>query len=255
MSLPGVEIVSADAITPQTMPTPTAPVSSAAVAPAQPAPPSPALDSSKVDSKGTVFDPTKHIDRTNPSTGRWMPRGGRKARVIPTGGPAPAPAEKPAPSFIPQSVPPAPKVEGEQETPSATQPTAAALPDNSEDAAECAARALQFAAGTVFDDHDASTPAPKEHASMVRSFAAFIRAKGWQATAGVAVVIVLVAWLLRVLQKDKPREKVRHWLGLARVEKARDVTPEEKKPAAPAPTPVAVARPQTIHDIINLESE
>lgn len=246
------EIVTASAITPTTMPTPTGPAAPAA-APV-PAAPSPALDSSKVDGAGVVFDPARHIDRMNAKTGRWMPRGGRKPGSVAAGGSTPAPAAKPAPSFIPDQVPPPPAAEAEAAKPGPAAGEPAPGPDNSEDAAECAARALQFAAGTVFDDHAAATPPPKEHESMVRGFAAFIRSKGWQATAGVAVVIIVAAWLMRVLQKDKPREKVRSWMGLDRAEKARDVTPADKRPTPPPPPPAPTA-PRSVHDLINITPE
>ncbi len=220
------EIVTASDISPVSMPTPTVPTGTPA-----PAPAAPALDTAKIDRGGIVFDPARHIDRQNKLTGRWMPRGGRKPGV--KSSPPPAPVQS-APSFIPKDAPPAPAAE-KPATPGATAVEPAA--DNSEDAAECAARALQFAAGTVFDAHKDCTPPPDEHRSMTRSFAAFIRSKGWQATAGVSTLIVIAAWLLRVLQKDKPAAKVRGWLGAGKAEAAIDVTPAAAKPTAPPPPP------------------
>lgn len=78
---------------------------------------------------------------------------------------------------------------------------------------------------------------------MVRAFASYIRSKNWQATAGVATLIVLAAWLFRVLQKDKPAAKLRGWLGADKADTAIDITPAKTvaAPAAPvAPKPAGV---------------
>lgn len=240
-----VQTVSADDITPLDMPPPTGePV-------AQPIPQPDSVSENlrkndahdahvtpadEIDRGGVKFDGKRHLRRLHPTTGRWMPKGGRRPK-------SPAASSRPGveqPSYIPASVPPAPPSPDSVKTitdeiPSAAQSTAA--DDQADAAGECAARALQFAAGIVFDSPDDCTPPGPEHRSMVRAFAAYIRAKGWQGTAGTSVFLVIVAWVLRVLMKEKPRAAIRGWIDHAKAKAARDVTPPD---AAPAPSSSAV---------------
>ncbi len=226
--------VDASAIVELEMPTPTgnAPVSSVTV----PAETKPAGDVEK-DARGTAFDPSRHTGKKNRHTGIWMPKGGRKKKFtqgaegqagnhIPSrAGSSPAPA--PSASFIPENEPAAPAAETEaRERSEAAEPSGGA--DHSEDAAEVVCRAAQLGAGFVFDAPEDCTPAGAEHKSMVKATAGYIRLKGWQATAGVALAIVFAAWVLRILNKPKPQAKVRSWLNLDRME---NVTPETENPA------------------------
>lgn len=233
--------VSADALMPGTMPTPTAPesapVASAPGAPAAaPAAPISPTASAETDSAGRAFDPAKHLPRKNPTSGRWMPKGGRKPRTAaPAPGAAPSVGESGTPaaevkSFIPSSVPPPPPEEG---APAGAAPQPAAPgPDNSEDAGEVGANLLQFVAGIVFDSPaDCECTAP-EHRRLVSAFAGYIRSRGWQASAGVLVGLVIAAYFFRVLRRDKPREKLRTWIYGAKAEAARNVTPDAAKPAS-----------------------
>jgi hypothetical protein len=229
------ETVSADEITPTHMPTPIAPASAAqpqpAAAPSEPAPVTPEADANVArDSAGVPFDAARHLSKKNPHTGRWMPRGGRKPKVAASGVPngtspgVPASDASSAPrveSFIPTEPPP-PKPEGN----AASADKAAPEPEieHSDDAAEVVCSALQVVAGIAFESPEDCTPAPAEHKNMVRATAAYIRAKGWQATAGIGLALMFGAFLLKVLRKPKPQAKVREWFGL---DGAKDVTPPE----------------------------
>lgn len=246
------EQVSAADVAPVEVPTPTAPAS----APASPSsvvpetPPKPAVvtdgaasagDSAPLDldRAGVAFDPARHVRRKHPKTGRWMPKGGRRPAAA-GADPGAARSAPPAPSFIPSNIPPPAPDAGTGAASSTPEPAptpAEPIADHSNEAAECAAQALQFAAGVAFDAHEDCACSPAEHRSMVQSFAAYIRAKGWQATAGAAMFLVLAAYLLRVLRKDKPREKVAAWITDLRAAGAKNVTPEDKRPGAAAPPP------------------
>jgi hypothetical protein len=106
--------------------------------------------------------------------------------------------------------------------------------DHSDDAAEVGCRAVQFVAGVALDAPDDVQPTPAEHKHMVRATAAYIRSKGWQATAGIGLALMFGAWLLKVLSKPRPMSKVRGWLHL-----------DAPAPAAAGekPTPGVTARP------------
>jgi membrane-bound lytic murein transglycosylase B len=92
---------------------------------------------------------------------------------------------------------------------------------------------VEVVAGIAFDSPEDCTPPAAEHANMVRAVAAYLRAKGWQAAAGVGILLMFGAYLLRVLRKPKPQAKVREWFSAAT--RARDVTPPEARPAPAAP--------------------
>lgn len=228
--------ISAENIAPASLPAPT----SAAPTPAPESAPAPASPDSAspgtTDAKGTPFDPARHVPRLHPRTGRWMPRGGRKPGVTPPASPPPgeSPAGAPAPSYIPEEEPPPPANEDAKAGESATPAV-----DHSDDAGEVVCSSIEVIAGIVFDAPEDCTPAPAEHKNMVRAVAAYIRAKGWQATAGVGILLMFGAYLLRVLRKPKPNATVRRWVGLDKAaEKARDVTPADARPAAPhSPAP------------------
>lgn len=225
------ESVTAKEITPLEMPVPDAPppgdamvVPGDAPAAAAAAPAAAPAATGEIDSGGVVFDPLRHTHARHPHTGCWMPRGGRKPKPKPN-----APAGPPAASYIPPGEPaPAPAPPAE--------PTPPAGPDHSDAAAECVARSAQFVAGLAFDAPDDCTPPAAEHDSMVRASAAYIRAKGWNFTAGAAVFVVFLAWLLRLAQKPRPRAKLREWLNGDASGRARDVTPEKDRPAKGSPS-------------------
>jgi hypothetical protein len=245
--------ISADDIAPAALPTPTAPAVTAG-APTQTTPEgantagvsadsAPALDASQpaagtLDAKGTPFDPSRHIPRTHPRTGAWMPRGGRKAGVTPPASANPGiaqttPSTPPPASYIPAEEPPPPSAD----EPKPSTPPAPEV-DHSDDAGEVVCSSVEVIAGIIFDAPEDCTPSAVEHKNMVRAVAAYIRAKGWQATAGVGLLLMFGAYLLRVLRKPKPNAAVRRWVGLDRAEKALDVTPEAERPSAPhSPAP------------------
>ncbi|MBW7895163.1 MAG: hypothetical protein H3C27_08615 [Opitutaceae bacterium] len=224
---------SAAAITPLDMPQPTGPAKPPAstqegTAPSgshTPAPagstPAPASSSAETDSRGTPFDPAKHLRKKHPSSGVWMPKGGRKPKA--------AAGAASAGSFIPSEVPPEPAPsEPETKAPSAN----AEVVDHADDAAEVVCRAAQFTAGIALDAPEDCTPAPAEHANMRRATAGYIRAKGWEASAGVALLLVFAAWLLRIGSKPKPQAKIKGWFqrDLASSEKPREAS-DDSAPA------------------------
>lgn len=229
------EPVTAADITPLDMPKPDAPAPDSSTQGATAAPetqspgpagstpaPAPTAAPLELDAGGVPFDPEKHARAKHGKTGRWMPRRPKRKAA------APGAAESrtlPAPSYIPPGEPPQPAA------PEAEQAAATASPDHSEAAAECVARSAQFVAGIVFDAPEDCTPPAAEHAGMVRATAAYIRAKGWQFAAGSAVGLVFGAWILRTLQKPRPREKLRDWLQRTAGVRARNVTPEQDRPA------------------------
>lgn len=245
--------ISADSIAPAALPAPTSPPPVTAGAPAQdiggntasnaPEAPSPNIDASHpsagtLDSKGTPFDAARHVPRLHPRTGRWMPRGGRKPGVTPPAGSAPgasqdAPSAPPPPSYIPPEEP----APASDEKPGASAEPPPPTVDHSDDAGEVVCSSIEVIAGIVFDSPEDCTPAASEHKNMVRATAAYIRAKGWQASAGVGLLLMFGAYLLRVLRKPKPNATVRRWVGLDRAERAKDVTPEAARPSASVSTP------------------
>lgn len=243
------EHVQAAQIAPPAMPTPTAPASTAAEPPSAPAASSAQIvDETNRDSAGVPFDATKHT-RKHPKTGRWMPRGGRKPRQ--PGQPAAGAPETPAPSFIPKDAPPPSPAESNapesKAEPASAPPVTESGADYSADAGECVSEALQFGAGVVFDAPDDCAASPAEHKRMSSAFAAFVRSKNWQATAAVAAALVVVAFILRTLKKDKPRAKFRSWFTPARPPV--DVTPPDARPKTAAPAKPAEPEPARIIEI------
>lgn len=231
------EIVSAAEITPADMPTPTATASHSpqggtvpgevhnlAAAGSTPAP-APTVAPGTLDDKGHPFDPARHLPRKNRIGGHWMPRGGRKP-----GSPAKADS-RPVESFIPATVPAttldmsAAEINALDSAKKGTEPL-----DYSADAGEVASRAVQLTAGIVLKAPKETVASPAEHKHMVEATAAYIRSKNWQAAAGVGLVLMFAAWLLKVLQQPGPQATVSGWLKPE--DKPRDVTPTPSRPAA-----------------------
>lgn len=235
--------IPADAIAPAALPPPTNPTpdvtagSPTQTAPGNTAATAPTSETSTqaagtADAHGTPYDPARHIPSLHPRTGRWMPRGGRKAGAMPapsaSPGASPEPSAPPQPSYIPAEEPP-PQASADPQ-PSAPPPPSV---DHSDDAGEVVCSSIEVIAGIVFDAPEDCTPAAAEHKNMVRAVAAYIRAKGWQATAGVGLLLMFGAYLLRVLRKPKPNATIRRWVGLdSAAEEARDVTPAAARPSA-----------------------
>lgn len=225
------ETVSAADITPKDMPAPTSPASpqggtvpseahNPAPAGSTPAPaPTTPIEGEK-DSAGVVWDAVRHIRAKNKHTGRWMPRGGRRPGV-----PAKSPPAK-TESFVPAVVPAPP---AEINPPAETTPSAPVV-DHSTDAGEVIAQATQLTAGIVLKAPEETRASPAEHKHMVEATAAYIRSKGWQAAAGIGLLLMFTAWLLKVMQRPKARETVAGWFTRP---EPRNVTPEDKRPAAP----------------------
>lgn len=220
-------LITAAAITPPDMPAPTGPTPSAqeGTAPSgiiNPAPAGSTPDSAPtavipgtLDDKGHAFDPARHLPRKHPHGGHWLPKGGRKPRAIPV---------QPAPSFIPDRVP-------DEKVQATDNPAPPATADHAADAGEVIARATQLTAGVILDAPKETTASASEHKHMVEATAAYIRAKGWQTAAGVGLILMFAAWLLKVLQQPAPQAKVRSWFSGGQ---PRNVTPE---PSASAPRP------------------
>lgn len=235
------ETVAASDITPDDMPAPTVPaqkispqggtVPSEAHNPA-PAGSTPAPASTvapgTLDDKGHVFDPLRHLPRKHPHGGHWMPKGGRKP-----GSHAKSPP-RPVASFIPDKVPaPLPDPSAAETNRQESPKNGPAAVDHAADAGEVAARAVQLTAGILLKAPKETTASPAEHRHMVEATAAYIRSKNWQAAAGASLLLMFVAWLLKVLQQPGPQATVSGWFEPG--EQPRKVTPEQppQKPAAP----------------------
>lgn len=245
----GAKTVPASAITPAEVPIPTAP----ATPPEKPAsepPPVAAIDpNAERDSADVPFDSARHLPKKHPHTGRWMPKGGRKVGPSSaatssasshgeTSKPsAPAPA-----SFIPATPPPPPAESAESDAPGSSRaPDARAeVVDHSDDAGEVACQVAQFTAGVLLDAPEDVAPSAAEHRHMVKATAAYIRSKGWQATAGIGLALMFAAWLLKTLRKPRPMAKVHGWLHL---DDAAAKPAENSKPGASSTTPAAPAQP------------
>jgi|JI10StandDraft_1071094.scaffolds.fasta_scaffold111619_4 hypothetical protein len=241
--------VPASALTPTDMPTPTAPVSTSQqggtapsevhnLAPAGSTPaPAPTVATGTLDDCGRAFDPARHLPRKHPRGGHWLPKGGRKPGAATKATPAAVA------SFIPAKVPAAlidpsaPQI-NEMESP---RPAAPGV-DHAADAGEVAARAVQLTAGIVLKAPKETTASPAEHRHMVEATAAYIRSKNWQAAAGVGLLLMFGAWLLKVLQQPGPHATVSGWLK----GEAPPAPPSPATPAAPArPAPAATPGPQS----------
>lgn len=226
--------VTAADITPRDMPVPTestltqgaaAAPESHKLGPAGSTPAPASIPTGTLDDKGHAFDPARHLPRKHPHGGHWLPKGGRKPGSVAQA------VSKPADSFIPAKAPPAPTGTGLAERNGQESPeNGPALVDHSSDAAEVAVRATQFTAGLVLDAPKECEASPAEHKHMVNATAAYIRSKGWQTAAGVGLLLMFAAWILKVLQQPKPREKVKSWF-----------TPDEPRPVAPADSKPAAA--------------
>lgn len=247
------QAVSASAITPKDMPKPTAPAEHTAAPVAEKAA-APVVESNvEKDARGVPFDPACHLNKKHPVSGRWMPKGGRKKKVkgatsdVSTS--QPSSSEKsagsgstttppPSASFIPDEK----SVTGQADaTGSKSQPAPdarAEIVDHADDAAEVVTRGAQFGAGLVFDDPDAGKVTDGEHQNMRKATAAYIRTKGWQASAGVALALVFVAWFLRIVNKPGPQAKVKSWLSIGR-----------EPAAAASPSKSETAPKETTHNV------
>jgi len=242
--------VTAEDITPLDMPIPTGEPVASAIGDTNPVPHTVGDIASEADAAGVPYDPTRHLHRRHPSTGRWMPRGGRRPKSSSS-----AASGAGGVSYIPPEVPAPPPSSEDAKTPGASSADAARSAeseDQADAAGECAARALQFSAGVVFDAPDDCTPAGPEHRGMVRAFAAYIRAKGWQGTAGTAVFLVIAAWLLRVLTKEKPRSTIRGWIDHAKAKAAHDVTPADAVPRPISTAAATASATQPVSTVIDL---
>lgn len=240
----GAKPVTPGEITPHDMPVPTVPAPKTAQgeeAPGGPHSPASAgstpapAPSGEIDRKGVLFDPAKHNHLVHPLTGCWMPKGGRKVgthtRIAATADTA-APPDR---SYVTPEEPPAATPPAAEAAPS---PPANGLVDTSHDAGEVGARAVQFGAGLILRAPDECTAAPAEHNHMSEAIAAWVRTKGWQGTATIALMLMLAAWLLKVLQKPRPRATIEGWFGLDHSSGAKNVTPEsERSDGAAGPPP------------------
>lgn len=234
------QTVPASAITPTEIPIPTSPAPAAAPAPTP-------SGNVRKDAAGVPFDPARHLEKMHPHSGRWMPRAqkGVKKRSASSAGTfsgsspgANSNVSPPAPvSFIPATPPPAPAELVDESKPAETAEPLQVV-DHSDDAAEVGVRAVQFGLGVVLDAPEDVTPAAAEHRQMVKTVSAYVRAKGWQATAGVGLVIMFAAYVLRVLNRPRPMAKVRGWFSLdapAAASKAAPASaPKPDEPRAPA---------------------
>lgn len=192
--------------------------------------------------------------------GEFMPRGGKKAGSTasnakvtaseppPISGPVPtgsawSEAEKAAAS---QPLPP-PAGEGEP----AGKTVEPEVVGSADDSAEVACRAIYTTLGFLTDAPEEATPTPAEHKNMQSMTAAYFRSRGWIFAGGVAVCIALLAYLLRLANKPKTREKVRGWFGRERPvtdqgEPPPAASPRTSPPSPPAPPATAALTVETV---------
>ncbi len=215
-----------------------------------PAPPKPG----DLDEHGHAYDPAKHIPVKSRTTKTWMARGGRKKKSALPGAASPANSVQPGPAAAPdfselkkilESGPAETEAAGTKKEETPDGPTI----DHSTDAAEVACRVAQFTAGLILDAPDDTTPPNGEHKHMVDATAAYIRFKGWHAVAGIGLALMFAAWLLKVLQKPKPRETVRRWFRGGDEANAVNVTPEDSRPAPSTNAGAGAARSSQIIDL------
>ena len=177
-------------------PAPNRPPEETAAAPGGPvsAPPIPGVTA---DSGGTPFDPLRHLAKKNPTSGRWMPRGGRK----PAAG-----------SFIPADEGPP----GASSAPAgAGGPVAPAGPDVYRAMADMHVRA--FYGVTVGLLSDEWLPQSGEHETNVDVLAAYYRAKGMTPDSpGYALILVGITYAGKRLAMPKTQTRLagfRAWVG------------------------------------------
>ena len=224
--------------------TPAAPVEP----PAPPVAPDSATSAPEVDSLNRPFDAAKFRPEKD-SLGRWKNlRGGRKPRAASQNPPADLPPAENAWSAADRADAANATPAAETETASAETPRASARAadavDRADDAAEVVCRAVYTGAGVVFDAPEDCDPKPAEHENMRKAVAAYNRAKGWAFGAGVGLLLVFAAYLLRTLRKPGPSKNFRAWVSDVRASRAKPVQPETPAGGVqPAPGPVVTITP------------
>lgn len=211
------------------------------------------------DRNGVPFDPSRHISKKHPVTGRWMPRGGRKPKIVlpsssSTSSPpvgtdldtkAPSMPSPPSPADSPAEIPaPAPSFADIERAagPAAPPVNPSAAPDenpapgatfeiveSADDIAEIVSMGIYNLAGFVFDAPDEWALSGTEHGRARKAIAAYVRSKGGTISAGKSLVLLAVAYTLRGLSKPKSRIKAREWTA-----KIRAALFAKKAPSAPA---------------------
>ncbi len=140
------------------------------------------------DSAGIPFDAEKHLPKTHPRTGRWMPKGGKRA--------APAPE---SPSFVPEDAPAKPE----------------AVVDVHEAMADIHCRAFYGVAVAFLSDE--WLPESGEHEANRKALAAYYRAKGLQPDSpGYALALVAITYAGKRLAMPKTQTRLqtfKAWLG------------------------------------------
>jgi len=241
---------------------PAAPVNPAAqpVAAAPSSERRPTIAPGALDRRGVPFDPARHIPKTHPFTGGWMPRGGRRPRTASPSSPSiSAPPGRPvtgAPAEPSPSSPAASPAWSESER-ATTKPAPAPDPekngapfaaveivDRSEDAAEVTCRAMETVAGFAWEAPDEWAMSNAERSNAVKALAAWLRAKGWTTTGGWSVLIMFAAWFLKNVGKKESAKRTQTWLERLKAwaGKKPPVTPAADSPA-PASTAEAITQP------------
>ena len=205
------------------------------------------------DKFGHAFRPGFH--RTNAdgtpyisARGLYMPRGGKRPRaataapaetapVMPDASGAWSAADKATAAAQPEPEP--------GQTAAQPAPAQQTGPDTSEAAAEVFCRGLYAVLGFALECPEDVTPGKAEHDNMQRATAAYIRAKGWTATAGWGVLLMFAAYLLRLITRPGPSAKVKAWLADWKVRRAKPVTPTTPATPADKPATTAATYPQT----------
>jgi hypothetical protein len=209
--------------------------------------------------KGVPFDPARHIPRTNPKTGAWMPKGGRKPKTASEssgstssqpGSTEPAQPELFTPSDTsPIDSPAAPSFEDIEkaagpvasETPS---PAPGAAPSGdatlpAEAAGEIGARAVYAITGAVIGNHKAATASGAEHKNITAVITAYAKHRGWAAVGLVALIGTLVAYLLTDGRREPLVDMIKRAIANAKKKPAAMPVTPEAEPIDIAPAPAA----------------
>lgn len=180
-----------------------------------------------LDRHGVPFDPARHIARQHPTSGRWMPRGGRKPKAAsPFSGSTSSPPEStgadtpppspPSPAGSPAASEPAPSFDDiEKAAAEPAKPANAELVDDKdaelspEGTGEILARAGYAVTGAVIGNHKAATATGAEHANIKRVVGAYCRHRGIVFVGTLALIGTFIAYLLDDLRREVVVERIK----------------------------------------------
>jgi len=214
-----------------------------------------------LDRQGTPFNPVRHIAKQHPRTGRWMPKGGRKA-APPAAASATtetAPADQSTETTPPNPAPVSHGGGGATPSLDAIERAAAADPtetagqkavdgkavlvENIDQQADTLWRGLYNLLGVVTGAPEEATRSGAAHVSNRDVLAAWMRESGIRLGGKWALLISVVTYFTETANKPKTSEKVSGWKArLFSTGKKKTPTPErapesETQPPAAEPAP------------------